>query len=111
MVSQSCVVSLVPASLVDTVLSKTRLWEQREKKINTQAPVGVLIGMTLDADRNMPAVWHNDMDGQRQIGEHLKSQVPMVSAMSQNHQHLNMEPIRELGAQMVLALATADLCQ
>ena len=105
--SWSLVSSMLPASLINEVLTDCQAWEQREKKINMQALVYFILGLSLFADRGMPEVWRELIEGQQAVGIHLESQVPSASALSQRRTQLGVAPMRELFARAVHPLATA----
>ena len=101
------VASLIPPTLVNEVLTETQTWERRERKINMQALIYFLIGLSLFADRNTCEVWRSLIEGQQALGECLESQVPTAGAISQRRRQLGVAPLRELFARVVHPLATA----
>ena len=96
--------TIIPPQVIQEVLTDCKAWEQREKKVNMQAMIYLLIALALYPKCSTREVWRRLMEG---LGDGLLQQdeVPTAGALCQRRQQLGVTPLRTLFTRIARPLA------
>jgi Insertion element 4 transposase N-terminal len=99
--------TIIPAQVIQEVLTVCEAWEQREKKLNMQAMIYLIIALALEEQCSTREVWRRLMEG---LSDGLLHQddVPTAGALCQRRQHLGVTPMRTLFARIARPLARPE---
>lgn len=95
--------SIVPPHLIQEVLTDCEAWEQREKKLNMQAMVYLLLALALYPQCSTREVYRRLCEGLP--AERSPQDVPTAGALCQRRQQLGVTALRELFARCARPLA------
>jgi hypothetical protein len=87
--------TIVPAQVIQEVLTVCEAWEQRENKLNMQAIIYLIIALGLYPDCSTREVYRRLLEGLPEILS-LQQEVPTASAFCQRRQQLGVTPLRTL---------------
>src|SRR5437868_13132749 len=96
--------TILPASVIQEVLTECEAWEQREKKLNMQAVIYLIIALALYPDCSTREVYRRLLEGLPQTLS-LPDEVPTAGALCQRRQQLGVTPLRELFARLARPIA------
>jgi len=96
--------TILPASVIQAVLTDCEAWEQREKKLNMQAMIYLIIALALYPQCSTREVYRRLLEG---LPSTLLEQeeVPTAGALCQRRQQLGVTPLRELFARIARPIA------
>lgn len=96
--------SILPASVIQEVLTDCEAWEQREKKLNMQAMIYLIIALALYPHCSTREVYRRLLEGlPQQLSQ--QDEVPTAGALCQRRQQLGVTPLRELFARLAHPIA------
>jgi hypothetical protein len=95
---------ILPPQVIQEVLTACEAWEQREKKLNMQAMIYLIIALALYPDCSTREVYRRLLEGLPD-GVGLQEEVPTAGALSQRRQQLGVTPLRTLFARIARPLA------
>jgi hypothetical protein len=84
---------IIPMHVVQDVLTECEAWEQREKKLNMQAIMYLIIALALYAQCSTREVYRRLREGLPEGIEH-EDEVPTAGALCQRRQQLGVTPLR-----------------
>lgn len=96
--------TIIPMHVVQDVLTECEAWEQREKKLNMQAIMYLIIALALYPQCSTREVYRRLREGLPEGIEH-KDEVPTAGALCQRRQQLGVTPMRTLFARSARPLA------
>jgi Insertion element 4 transposase N-terminal/Transposase DDE domain len=91
---------VLPASLIEELLSTYQMWEQREQKLNMLVMVYWLLGLHLYPHLSQQAVYRKLVSGLRAIRDDVAQAIPVKSAFSYRREQLGSELPEELFTQL-----------
>ena len=96
--------TILPPHVIQDVLSQCEAWEQREKKLNMQAMIYLLIALALYPQCSTREVYRRLLEG---LPDEFSQQeeVPTAGALCQRRQQLGVTPMRTLFARIACPLA------
>ena len=96
--------TILPPQVIGEVLTDCDAWEQREKKLNMQAMIYLIIALALYPHCSTREVYRRLQEG---LPEALLEQeeVPTAGALCQRRQQLGVTPLRELFARLARPIA------
>jgi len=96
--------TILPAHVIQEVLTDCEAWEHREKKLNMQAMIYLIIALALYPHCSTREVYRRLLEG---LPDELSEQeeVPTASALCQRRQQLGVTPLRTLFARIARPLA------
>src|SRR5258708_29430228 len=91
--------TIIPAHVIQDVLTQCEAWEQREKKLNMQAMIYLIIALALYPQCSTREVYRRLLEG---LPDALSQQeeVPTAVALCQRRQQLGVTPLRSLFARI-----------
>jgi Insertion element 4 transposase N-terminal len=96
--------TILPAHVIQEVLTACEAWEQREKKLNMQAMIYLIIALALYPQCSTREVYRRLLEGLHD-GLSLQDEVPTAGALCQRRQQLAVTPLRALFARIARPLA------
>jgi hypothetical protein len=96
--------TILPASVIQEVLTDCEAWEQREKKLNMQAMIYLIIALALSPQCSTREVYRRLLEGLPEALS-LHEEVPTAGALSQGRQQLGGTPLGELVARLARPVA------
>jgi hypothetical protein len=96
--------TILPAQVIQAVLTDCEAWEQREKKLNMQAMIYLIIALALYPDCSTREVYRRLLEGLPDTLS-LQEEVPTAGAFSQRRQQLGVTPLRSLFARIARPVA------
>lgn len=96
--------TILPASVIQEVLTECEAWEQREKKLNMQAMIYLIIALALYPDCSTREVYRRLLEGLPEALS-LQDEVPTAGAFAQRRQQLGVTPLRSLFARIARPVA------
>jgi hypothetical protein len=96
--------TILPTQVIQEVLTDCEAWEQREKKLNMQAMIYLIIALALYPDCSTREVYRRLLEGLPEPLS-LQEEVPTAGAFSQRRQQLGVTPLRSLFARIARPLA------
>jgi Insertion element 4 transposase N-terminal len=95
---------IIPPQLIQEVLTACEAWEQREKKLNMQAMIYLIIALALYPQCSTREVYRRLLEG---LGETAlePEEIPTAGALCQRRQQLAVTPLRSLFARIARPLA------
>lgn len=96
--------TIIPASVIQEVLTDCQAWEQREKKLNMQAMIYLIIALALYPHCGTREVWRRLLEGVDVDWEHPRD-IPTAGALCQRRQQLAVTPVRRLFDRLARPLA------
>src|SRR6266487_1714996 len=99
---------IIPAALIQDVLTETQGWEEREKVLNMPMVIVIIIAMGLFSCLSIPHVLHKVAQGLRYIWPDACLRLPGGSAISQRRQQLGVRPLRRLFERVCHPRATPE---
>lgn len=87
--------TILPAHLIQEVLTNCQAWEQREKKLNMQAMIYVIIALALYPQCSTREVYRRLLEGLPD-GLSRQEEIPTAGALCQRRQQLGVTPLRSL---------------
>ena len=96
--------TILAPQVIQEVLSDCNAWEQREKKLNMQAMIYLLIALALYPQCSTREVYRRLLEG---LGETpvQQEEIPTAGALCQRRQQLAVTPLRSLFARIARPLA------
>ncbi len=96
--------TIIPAHVIQDVLTQCEAWEQREKKLNMQAMIYLIIALALYPQCSTREVYRRLLEG---LPDALSQQeeVPTAGALCQRRQQLGVTPLRSLFARIARPIA------
>jgi hypothetical protein len=96
--------TIIPPHLLQEVLTECEAWEQREKKLNMQAMIYLIIALALYPQCSTREVYRRLLEG---LPQELSPQdeVPTAGALCQRRQQLAVTPLRNLFARLARPIA------
>jgi Insertion element 4 transposase N-terminal/Transposase DDE domain len=98
---------IIPASVIQDVLTECEAWEQREKKLNMQAIVYLVIALALYPQCSTREVYRRLLEG---LPQELiqQEEVPTAGALCQRRKQLAVTPMRTLFERLAHPIATPE---
>src|SRR5436309_7595583 len=96
--------TILPPHVIQEVLTDCEAWEQREKKLNMQAMIYLIIALALYPDCSTREVYRRLLEGLPEALS-LPDEVPTAGALCQRRQQLGVTPLRELFARLARPIA------
>jgi hypothetical protein len=96
--------TIIAPQVIQEVLTDCEAWEQREKKLNMQAMIYLLIALALYPDCSTREVYRRLLEGLPQALS-VPDEVPTAGAFCQRRQQLGVTPLRTLFARIARPLA------
>lgn len=96
--------TIIPPHLVQEILTECEAWEQREKKLNMQAMIYLLIALALYAQCSTREVYRRLLEGLPRGLSQLE-EIPTASALCQRRQQLGVTPVRSVFARIARPIA------
>jgi Insertion element 4 transposase N-terminal/Transposase DDE domain len=96
--------TIIPAHLIQDVLTQCEAWEQREKKLNMQAMIYVIIALALYPQCSTREVYRRLLEGLSAASDQ-QGEVPTAGALCQRRQQLGVTPLRSLFARIARPIA------
>jgi len=96
--------TILPTQVIQEVLTDCEAWEQREKKLNMQAMIYLIIALALYPDCSTREVYRRLLEGLPEPLS-LQQEVPTAGAFCQRRQQLGVTPLRELFARLARPVA------
>lgn len=99
--------TIVPAQVIQDVLTDCEAWEEREKKLNMQALIYLIIALALYPHCSTREVYRRLQEG---LPDALieQEEVPTAGAFCQRRQQLGVTPLRELFARLARPIAQPE---
>src|SRR5947209_3814770 len=96
--------TIIPAHVIQDVLTQCEAWEQREKKLNMQAMIYLIIALALYPHCSTREVYRRLLEG---LPDELSQQqeVPTAGALCQRRQQLGVTALRTLFARLARPIA------
>jgi len=96
--------TIIPAHVIQDVLTQCEAWEHREKKLNMQAMIYLIIALALYPQCSTREVYRRLLEG---LPDALSQQeeVPTAGALCQRRQQLGVTPLRSLFARIARPIA------
>jgi len=99
--------TIIPAQVIQDVLTACEAWEHRGKKLNMQAMIYLIIALALYPQCSTREVWRRLMEG-RSSGLLHQDEVPTAGALCQRRKQLGVTPMRTLFARIARPLARPE---
>jgi len=96
--------TIIPAQVIQEVLTACEAWEQREKKLNMQAMIYLIIALALYPHCSTREVSRRLLEGLPATWSQ-QEEVPTAGALCQRRQQLAVTPLRTLFARIARPLA------
>jgi hypothetical protein len=96
--------TIIPAQVIQEVLTACEAWEQREKKLNMQAMIYLIIALALYPHCSTREVYRRLLEGLPATWSQ-QEEVPTAGALCQRRQQLAVTPLRTLFARIARPLA------
>jgi hypothetical protein len=96
--------TILPATVIQEVLTDCDAWEKREKKLNMQAMIYLIIALALYPHCNTREVYRRLLEGLPAAWSQ-QEEVPTAGALCQRRQQLAVTPLRTLFARIARPLA------
>lgn len=100
---------ILAPSVISDVLTDTNAWEQRERRLNMQVTISLIIAMGLLPTLSIPHVLQKMAHGLRYIWPDPEVKLPGASALSRRRQQLGVRPLRELFERVCQPQATPEM--
>ncbi len=99
--------TIIPAHIIQDVLTACEAWEQRERKLNMQAMIYLIIALALYPHCSTREVYRRLLEG---LPEETPQQeeVPTAGALCQRRHQLAVTPLRTLFARIARPLARPE---
>lgn len=99
--------TIIPPQVIQEVLTDCEAWEQREKKLNMQAMIYLIIALALYPHCSTREVYRRLREGLPE-GIEPQEEVPTAGALCQRRQQLAVTPLRTLFTRLARPLATPE---
>jgi hypothetical protein len=99
--------TILPSQVIQEVLTDCEAWEQREKKLNMQAMIYLIIALALYPQCSTREVYRRLLEGLPGSNQ-LQDEVPTAGALCQRRQQLGVTPMRALFARLARPLARPE---
>lgn len=96
--------TIIPPQVIQEVLTECEAWEQREKKLNMQAMIYLIMALALYPQCSTREVYRRLLEGLC-AGPVQQDEVPTAGALCQRRQQLAVTPLRSLFARIARPLA------
>jgi Insertion element 4 transposase N-terminal len=96
--------TIIAPEVTQEVLTAYEAWEQREKKLNMQAMVYLIIALALYPQCSTREVYRRLLEGLR-VGPGQQDEVPTAGALCQRRQQVGVTPLRALFARIARPVA------
>jgi hypothetical protein len=96
--------TIIPPQVIQEVLTECEAWEQREKKLNMQAMIYLIMALALYPQCSTREVYRRLLEGLSD-GLSYQDEVPTAGPLCQRRQQLAVTPLRTLFARIARPLA------
>ena len=96
--------TIIPAHVIQDVLTECEAWEHREKKLNMQAMIYLIIALALYPQCSSREVYRRLLEGQPEA-LNQQEEVPTAGALCQRRKQLGVTPLRTVFARIARPLA------
>jgi len=100
--------TIIPSHVIQEVLTECDAWEERERKLNMQAMVYLIIALALYPKCSTREVYRRLLEGLQEEYSQSDS-VPTAGALCQRRQQLGVTPLRTLFTQLAHPVAKPEM--
>ena len=100
---------IISPTMIGDVLTDTKSWEQRERRLNMHVTTSLVIAMGLLPTLSIPHVLQKMSQGLRYVWPDPDLVLPGASALSQRRRQLGVKPLRELFRRVCQPQATPEM--